>query len=260
MSSYQLEHVHSVAPQVAVFTRFSPHHLERHGSIERYLSLKHRIFSNQSANDFAVVLNESPTPATMLAQVKRFAACNEDVAQLNIPVHQRENLAGALAAARCIDPEIGLHGLDLDEVFELPHRVEFLNSLNGVAFYNDSKATTPEATMAALNSFSTQEIALVLGGSGKEANEDQLIDQVVTRDLRSVILMGDSSERLAEMFKLKGFTRFHICESHREIVERALEVQPEVCLFSPAAPSFDRFESYIDRGESFRKALASFSS
>jgi len=258
VSSYQLEQIERFSPHIAVLTRFAPHHLERHGSMEAYFQLKSRLFMNQSESDFALILNENPQPALLTSQLLEFSADNAEVARLDMPEHQRENLAAALKAARCVDPAIDLQKIDLEEVTKLPHRIEDCGSIDGIQFYNDSKATTPIATISALKTFSEQNLVHIMGGSDTERDLDQLVTQLASQPVERVLIVGQSSLTLSKALRENGSIEFEVLSSLGEAIELAIQINPEICLFSPAAPSFDQFSSYIERGETFKKVLASY--
>jgi UDP-N-acetylmuramoylalanine--D-glutamate ligase len=251
VSSFQLEHAYEFKPHIGVFTRFAPHHLDRHKTLEAYFAAKCRLFARQTEGDFAVVQCDIGLPSNVHSQVFRFSA--EDL-RLDLPYHQRENLAGALKAARLIDTSITLEGIDVEESLRLPHRLEFVGEIEGVRFYNDSKATSPEATKAALLAFD-ETMVLISGGYDEGGDLAELARIIRDRDVQAIFLMGQTKRSSARSLKAVGYHQFWPVESLREAVEEALELKPRICLFSPAAPSFDRFRNYQERGESFKEAV-----
>ncbi len=261
VSSYQLEHVEAFKPHIGVFTRFAPHHLDRHGSPERYFELKCRLFAHQSERDFAVVHREVAVrlPGWVRARVLPFSADDPDVRGLELPPHQRENVAAALKVARLIDPHISLQSVDLRRALQLPHRLEPVAEIDGVRFYNDSKATSPEATRAALRALAGEPLVLIAGGYD-EGVDPQLLARAVqdhAEDVRAVVLLGQTQKKWAQALRRIGFARVQTARSLRQALSEALKLRPRVCLFSPAAPSFDRHQSYEERGERFRQAVLS---
>jgi UDP-N-acetylmuramoylalanine--D-glutamate ligase len=261
VSSYQLEHVETFKPHIGVFTRFAPHHLDRHGSPESYFELKCRLFAQQDEGDFAVVHREVAVklPGWVRSRVLSFSADDPEVLGLPLPPHQRENVAAALKVARLIDPDASLKGVDLKRALHLPHRLEPVAEIDGVRFYNDSKATSPEATRAALRALAGEPLVLIAGGYD-EGVDPQLLARAIqdhAEDVRAIVLLGQTQEKWAQALLRVGFARVQTAQSLRQALSEALKLHPQVCLFSPAAPSFDRYPSYEERGERFRQAVLS---
>lgn len=257
VSSYQLEHVDTFKPHIGLFTRFAPHHLDRHGSLERYFALKCRLFAKQTEHDFAVIHHGVTLPDSTRARVLRFSAKDLEALPLNIYPHQRENLAGALQAARLLDPKITHERLDLKRVLHLPHRLEFVAEVGGVRFYNDSKATSSAATCAALSTFHDP-LVLILGGYEEGDNVRELAQTIQERDIQAVILLGQTRARWAREFTSLGYPRFRMVQSVDQAVAEVFQLRAHICLFSPAAPSFDQFRNYEERGEHFKRVVHSY--
>lgn len=254
VSSYQLEHVETLRPRVAVFTKFAPHHLDRHGTLERYFELKCRLFSRQTESDVAVVHEDINLPDNVRSRVIRFAS--RDVGD-DLPAHERENLAAALQAARAVDPRVSLHGMNIDRALRLPHRLEYVTEIDGVRFYNDSKATSPAATLAALAAFE-EPLVWIAGGYEEGADIGPLIQAVREQDVRAVFLVGQTQVKWARALSRAGYRRFRVVSDLSLAIAGTLRLhpRPRVCLFSPAAPSFDEYRNYEERGERFKEAIS----
>jgi UDP-N-acetylmuramoylalanine--D-glutamate ligase len=257
VSSFQLEHVSTFRPLIGIFTRFAPHHLDRHGSLENYFALKCRLFAHQTEDDYALVNQEITLPRHIRSQIRTFSADEAAVLPLEIPRHQREDLAGALMAARLIDPEIRYERLDMKSVFRLPHRLQFVAEVGGTRFYNDSKATSTAATLAALSAF-REPLVLILGGYDEAGDLHTLARVIQERDVQAVFLLGQTSERWVQAFRHLGYRHFHRVQNLDQAVEETLRLAPAVCLFSPASPSFDQFQNYEERGECFQQIVRSY--
>jgi UDP-N-acetylmuramoylalanine--D-glutamate ligase len=251
VSSYQLEYVKTLRPRAAVFTKFAPHHLDRHGTLERYFELKCRLFSRQTERDVAVVHEDVNLPDNVRSRVIPFSS--RDVSD-DLPAHQRENLAAALKAARAVDPRVSLRGINIDHALRLPHRLEYVTEVDGVRFYNDSKATSPAATLAALAAFE-EPLVWVAGGYDEGEDPAPLIQAVRARDVRAVFLIGQTRVKWACALSRAGYRRFRVAGDLSQAIAGALRLRPRICLFSPAAPSFDEYRNYEERGERFRQAL-----
>jgi UDP-N-acetylmuramoylalanine--D-glutamate ligase len=257
VSSYQLEHVETLRPRVAVFTKFAPHHLDRHGTLERYFELKCRLFAGQTERDVAVVHEDVNLPDWVRSRVITFSSqdMSDQTVGDDLPTHQRENLAAALNAARAIDPRVSLHGMNIGGALRLPHRLEYVTEIDGVRFYNDSKATSPTATLAALAAFE-EPLVWIAGGYDRGEDPAPLIQAVCTRDVRAIFLVGQTRVEWARALSRAGYQHFRVVSDLSQAIAGALRLRPRVCLFSPAAPSFDEYRNYEERGERFKEAVS----
>jgi UDP-N-acetylmuramoylalanine--D-glutamate ligase len=260
VSSYQLEHVDVFSPLVGVLTRFAPHHLQRHGSVENYLDIKSKLFKEQSPDDFAIVHAEIELPNRVCSNVISFDGDVLSDEIFSMPEHQRENISAAILAASALDPSISLDQIDLEAAIKLPHRLEFVTTINEMSFYNDSKATTPEATCAALRAFSEDEVVLILGGSDSEGDSENLVEEIKSHNLSQIYLLGESSDRYSKLLKKAKVSNVKVVSELSAAVEGASNTGASVCLFSPASPSFDEYENYEARGEFFKEVLRSHAS
>jgi UDP-N-acetylmuramoylalanine--D-glutamate ligase len=255
VSSYQLEHITSFKPHVGVFTRFAAHHLGRHGSLQEYFQLKCNLFKNQTGTDFAVIHNDIALSEDVHSKIIPFSAQDIQLKNIQLARHQQENLAGALKAAQQIDPALSLNGLDIKQVFQLPHRIEYVAEFNGVRFYNDSKATSPEATQAALETFREKPLVLILGGHDSEGDPLELVQEISRQRIERVLLVGETQGRFARLFQKIDYTRYESVRDLSQAIEISLNLKPKVCLFSPGSPSFDQFRNYEERGDYFKALL-----
>ncbi|MFQ6118104.1 MAG: Mur ligase family protein, partial [Candidatus Bipolaricaulia bacterium] len=254
VSSFQLETIEEFHPWVSLFLNFAPDHLERHGSLENYFRAKCRIFENQTGGDFAII-----TPSLLpLLPPLRPRTVELDVesvpTRLELFPHQREDLAAALCAARLVDAEIDLSLIDLGKALALPHRLELVAEIDGIRFYDDSKATNVAATLAAIDSFPGRGLTLILGGRGKGESFSPLAERVKERGIR-VLLIGEAAREIARELERVGYEEFRFIRDLREGVRLALELGREVCLLSPACASFDLFADYGERGRTFQRAV-----
>lgn len=252
VSSFQLEHVETFRPHVGVLTRFSPHHLDRHGTPERYFQAKARLFRNQTDRDTAVVHPEAPALPGLKSRLQLISPHRVDG---DWPLHHRENLSAALIAAQWIDPSVSLGDLDIGPALQLPHRLEPVAHVGGTRFVNDSKSTTPTATLAAIRAFPDTSLALVLSGRSQGEDLQELTDEIAKRPPEVVYLMGDARPRWMRTLRAIGCRRIRPIATFDQLVRSVRRIQPEVCLFSPGAASFDQFRSYVDRGEQFKAAV-----
>jgi UDP-N-acetylmuramoylalanine--D-glutamate ligase len=167
------------------------------------------------------------------------------------------NLAGAMAVARYFGVEDKWISSCLSDFKALPHRLELVAEINGVRWYNDSKATTPEGAITALEAFDQPQI-IIAGGYDKHIPFDDLGRKIAQR-AKAVILMGETSQKIADAIRQRNTqyamrnTQIEIVNSLAEAVERArkLAVSGDVVLLSPACASYDMFENFEHRGREY---------
>jgi UDP-N-acetylmuramoylalanine--D-glutamate ligase len=285
LSSFQLQVVEELRPRGSALLNLTPDHLDRHPSFERYAAAKARIFQNQSEGDFAVVNADDPEAmrAARSARVPLFtfslqrespqrqatAVGGEGGFELRLPgqpveryaltnraLRGRHNLQNAMAAALLargaqLSPESVQHGLDA--FGGLPHRLESVRTLSGVEWINDSKATNVDSSVVALNALQGG-IWLIAGGRGKGAPYRPMVDASRGK-LKGVLTIGQDAARIEEAFG-SDFSIYR-CQTLERAVERArtLAENGDRVLLSPACASFDQFQSFEDRGDTFKRLV-----
>jgi len=292
ISSFQLEQM-TISPDVAAILNVTPNHLDRHGTMKAYSAAKRRILEFQHPKDTAI-LNRADAgswilrgavlgrlvsfgidafPAeqegTFLADgVLYLRKDGEEIALLRrdqIQLRGEHNVMNILAAFA-----IGYAaGLPLDamrsaaqEFHGVEHRLEFVREWNGAQWYNDSIATAPERTMAAIHSFS-EPIVLLLGGRDKNLPWEELA-ALVRQRVEHVILFGEATEKIASVLtEAAGPLPLTLerCKGLREAVQAAASVAGpgSIVLFSPGGTSFDQFYDFEERGKAFRKWVSELS-
>ena len=141
--------------------------------------------------------------------------------------------------------------------FKAPeHRLEKVRELNGITFYNDSKATNPEASIVAIDSFNNQDVALILGGRDKNTDLTEMCHSI-NKHIKTVLLIGEATERFEKNLKKNGFSNIIKERTMEEAIDKAISLKPDVVLLSPACASFDMFKSYEHRGEVFKDYVLS---
>jgi len=285
ISSFQLETAVEFHPQIAVILNITPDHLDRHGSFEQYVREKEKIFARQDVNDF-LVLNADDKNTQMAAgraksqvfwfsgarpHVKRGTFVHKNVIVfvpqegaamepvlplVEIPLkgaHNVENVLAAVCAAR-------LAGVSAESIREsvksfeaVEHRLQFVATVNGVDYYNDSKATNVDATMKAVASF-TGGIHLILGGKDKDSDYTLLADLLRER-VKVVYTIGSAAEKIGR--QLQGVTKIVEVSTLENAVRLAAKAAQtgEIVLLAPACASFDQFENYGHRGRVFVEAV-----
>lgn len=284
ISSFQLEQM-TLSPNVAAILNITPNHLDRHGTMEIYTAVKKRLIDFQTKNDVAVLCRDDPGSWNLRHAVRGkltsfgFSSLPEgmdgtylagDILHLrhrnvDIPLLRKDalNLRGDhnvmnVLAAFAIGESAGFK-LDsmleaADEFQGVPHRLEFIREWNGVHWYNDSIATAPERTMAAIRSFN-EPIVLLLGGRDKNLPWNELAD-LVHRRVDHVILFGEAANKIySALQKYEGNFSITNCKKLAEAVREAARIASpgDVVLLSPGATSFDEFRDFEERGEVYKK-------
>ena len=265
ISSYQLEAVVKFRPRIAVILNIQPDHLERHRTLEEYIRQKSRIFLNQTFEDYLVYNGDDPQVKEMVkkAKAKLVPFSKEQIKILplspeKIKIPGRHNLENALAATSVAD----LCGISKEVVAEVlrtfagvEHRIEFVTEVNGIKFYNDSKATNPDSTMVALETFAGKEIILILGGREKGVNLGPLCEKI-KESVKAVVLVGESAKVFELALRQVGYLSFyHAGFSMEEAVKKSFSLASfgDLVLLSPACASFDMFANFEERGKVFKE-------
>ena len=285
LSSFQLETIKDFRANVAICLNVTPNHLDRYDSFADYAAAKHRIFLNQTADDVAVLSADDEITSTwdkglkanvVFFSVKREldeglflrgrdlvcrSAGKEKVLTTRDEIflrglHNVENVLASFAAGLAC-------GADPDSMREtvasfkgVEHRIEFVTEIDGVKFYNDSKATSVDATSKALQALSegNGKTVLILGGRGKNAPYAPLID-LIESSVRAIVLIGEDADNIET--QLGGHAEMIRAESMERAVAKSFEnARPgDSVLLAPACASFDMFRSFEERGEVFKKAV-----
>jgi UDP-N-acetylmuramoylalanine--D-glutamate ligase len=288
VSSFQLETTYEFHPEIAVILNITPDHLDRHGTFENYAAAKERIFARQTADD-ALVLNADDEVAKgtaaraksrifwfsrtkvvrqgafVLNGVILFRAAEqatsgqgaEPVMKVEeIPLkgaHNVENVLAAVCAARLAGVDAETIRAAVMQFQAVEHRLEFVATLNGVEYYNDSKATNVDAAMKAIEAFPGG-IHLILGGKDKNSDYRQM-RALLTERVKAVYTIGAAADKI--FTHIDGAVPMVTAGTLEQAVARAGAVaQPgEIVLLAPACSSFDQFENYEHRGRVFKETV-----
>jgi UDP-N-acetylmuramoylalanine--D-glutamate ligase len=284
VSSFQLETVEEFHPWIAVVLNITPDHLDRHGSFESYAAAKARITEKQTAEDF-LVLNAEDKAAQMVAlktkaqifwfsgrrPIKQGAFVHGESilfvpregakAEPVMPVsdihlkgsHNVENVLAAVCATRLAKIPAESIRASVAGFAAVEHRLELVKIVNGVEFYNDSKATNVDAAMKAVASFAGG-IHLILGGKDKDSDYT-LMSGMLKERVKIVYTIGSAAEKIER--ELQGVVKIVSAETLQVAVAKAAKAAAtgDVVLLSPACSSFDQFENYEQRGRVFRQLV-----
>jgi UDP-N-acetylmuramoylalanine--D-glutamate ligase len=247
VSSFQLETIKNFKPKIAVILNLTPNHLDRYNNMQEYLDAKKRIFMNQDKRDFLVLNADEPVLKPAASESKSKIIFFDKEAGLN----PNQNAVIAVGKILGIKPEKML-GV-FREFKGIEHRMEEVEEINGVKFINDSKATTADSAIWAINNISTP-IVLIAGGRHKGINY-RVILKAAKNKVKQAFLIGEAKDIIAA--DLSGAFPIAKVDSLKDAVIGSYELaQPGDCvLFSPMCSSFDMFRDYEQRGEAFKKIV-----
>jgi UDP-N-acetylmuramoylalanine--D-glutamate ligase len=266
LSSYMLEHLREMrfSPHVAVVTMIASDHLAWHGSLEAYIDAKRNIIRFQGPDDVAVLNEENPPAAGFAAEapgrIIYFGLKNRRKFELLVPgEHNQLNAQAAFAAATIFGADFTMAQAALSDFAGLPHRLQRIAEIAGVAYYNDSIATIPDAAMAALESFPPKKVIHIVGGYGADIPITAMCAQIVAR-AKVVLCIGQTGPAIAEMLEqssLQNAAASYRCGDLATAVSiaRQIAVKGDIVLLSPGFKSFDQYVNFEQRGEEFVKRV-----
>ncbi|MBM81620.1 MAG: UDP-N-acetylmuramoyl-L-alanine--D-glutamate ligase [Planctomycetaceae bacterium] len=285
LSSFQLEDLDRIeaSPNIAVVTNLTPNHLDRHGTIEEYRRCKQTIVRWQSDRDTAVLNGDDNDVSAWPSNGHRVYFGQDrtngngvydnrnDSAQivegnqtrefplakhLKVPgQHNFSNAMGAIAAALAAGVGLDQVGPGIAAFSGLPHRLQLVGEYEGRRFYNDSIATTPESSIAALQAIDAP-IVLLAGGYDKKIDLSPMVD-AIAENARAVALMGQTATQLQQLLKTNNEqTNTKVCSNFPESFEWAWQISRpgDAVLLSPGCASYGWFDSFVDRGRQFAAA------
>jgi UDP-N-acetylmuramoylalanine--D-glutamate ligase len=285
LSSFQLETIRDFHANVAICLNVTPNHLDRYDSFTDYAAAKHRIFLNQTEDDVAVLNADNEITGSwadgLKANVVLFSVENELKEGLFLRerdlvcrangkekvlttrdeiflrgLHNVENVLASLAAGLVCGASPDSMRETIASFKGVEHRIEFVDEIDGVRFYNDSKATSVDATVKALEALSEGDgkIVLILGGKGKGAPYSPLVP-LIERSVSTLILIGEDADNIES--QLRGTADIFSAESMDDAVAMSLRAadRGDAVLLAPACASFDMFKSFEERGTTFKNAV-----
>ena len=280
ISSFQLETIETFRPKVSAILNITPDHLNRHKTMECYIDTKFRIAENQTKDDLCVLNYEDGVlrerAAELSCAVEFFSSRqkianglyqneNHDIvdgmtgevlmnmSESNISGdHNCENIMAAILITRKLGAPMDLIIEVVKNFRAVEHRLEFVKSVAGVDYYNDSKGTNPDAAIKAIQSMTCPTI-LIGGGYDKDSQFDDWIAHFDGK-VKSLILLGETAEKIARAADHQGFHAYEFTDSLQGAVTRAAELAEagDAVLLSPACASWDMFDSYEQRGNMFK--------
>jgi UDP-N-acetylmuramoylalanine--D-glutamate ligase len=286
VSSFQLETIRGFRPKVAVILNITPDHLDRHRTFQAYVDAKARIFENQQVDDFAVLNADDPTCVDLAGRTRAkiiwfsrkreveqgaFVRKGEIVfrdsrgEQTIVPVsevplkgvHNVENVLAAICAGALMGCSPESIRSAVREFKAVEHRLELVANVNGVDYYNDSKATNVDATIKALESFPAN-IHLILGGKDK-GSDYTVLNRLLRERVKAVYTIGAAAEKIQS--QIVGAAKIVRAVTMEKAVKEASSAarRGEIVLLAPACASFDQFQNYEHRGRVFKELVMNLS-
>ncbi|MDZ5508201.1 UDP-N-acetylmuramoyl-L-alanine--D-glutamate ligase [Enterococcus cecorum] len=279
LSSFQLKGTQSFHPHIAVITNLYEAHIDYHQTRADYVASKWKIQANMTADDY-LVLNWQQEEVrelakTTQAQVVAFSTTEKvdgaylldgnlyykdelvmPADQLGVPgSHNIENALAAIAVAKLMHVENSAIQTALSQFHGVKHRTQFIKEIAGVRYYNDSKATNILATQKALAGFDLSKVVLLAGGLDRGNSFDALIPSL--KDLKAIILFGETKDKLADAAKQAGITSITMTENVETAVPIAAKLAQagDIVLLSPANASWDQYPNFEVRGDKFIAAI-----
>ena len=279
ISSYQAQMTEKFRAKIACWTNFTPDHIDWHGGLENYFKAKAKIFLPPQEPEYAILNAQDSRLNEFAKECKNVIFFDEETSNEgcsivnNVICYKGEEI---IALKDC--PLVGHHnyqnimcgiiiakllGMKKEDIraqimsFKAPeHRLEKVREMDGITFYNDSKATNPEASIVAIDSFNNVDVALILGGRDKNTDLTEMCHSI-NKHIKTVLLLGEATERFEENLVKNGFSNIIKERTMEDAIDKAISLKPDVVLLSPACASFDMFNSYEHRGDVFKKYVLS---
>jgi len=281
-SSFQLENVTKFHVHIAAILNISEDHLNRHKTMKNYIKAKQNISKNQTQKDFLLInaddkllmQNIPKTKAKIFyfSTKKQVCGCyvknnciyfndgineNKLLSLKYVKLVGEHNISNILCAILAVYLQTGHLFLlkNISSFYGVAHRIEFIRTISGVSFYNDSKATNIDSTLVALKSFKSN-IHLILGGSDKGYSFDKLFE-MLPKNVVQIIACGQTAQKIMDSAKKYEFYNIKIANNLKVAVDicKIDAKNGEVVLLSPACASFDQFKNFEERGNIFKKIV-----
>lgn len=281
LSSFQLESIDKFKPKVSAILNFTEDHMNRHHTMENYISAKSNIFKNQDEKDFCILNYDDEMVRELEDKIKakviffsRKKELKEGIyldkddnivinidkkitllnkKELSLPGnHNLENAMAAIAISYVLNVDLEVIKNILKSFASVSHRQEFVRDINNIKFINDSKGTNPDSTIKAIESYN-RPIVLIAGGKDKGSKFDDLLD-IAKNKVRALVLMGETSHIIEKCAREKGFKHIYIVNDMKEAVKTSYDIaiKDDIVLLSPACASWDMYKSFEVRGDDFK--------
>lgn len=280
LSSFQIYTSKTFKPQIALFINYAPDHIDWHGSEEAYYEAKASLFTGYKSPAWSVLNacdpkvmeiknhteskvvyfgREMPTTSVYIQKnsiVYKNKGRIENIIDLKdislIGKHNYQNIMASIAIAKIV-------GIDTDVIrstiaaFKPPeHRLEYVDTIDGIDFYNDSKATNCDSAICAMDAFENKKVVLIAGGKDKGTDLSEFVNSV-KKHVSAVVLIGEAADRFQEALESFGYKNIYRTDTLENAIDKAFDLKTGAVLFSPACASFDMFKNYEERGRTFKE-------
>ncbi|MFA7208911.1 MAG: UDP-N-acetylmuramoyl-L-alanine--D-glutamate ligase [Parcubacteria group bacterium] len=262
LSSYQLDDIR-YSPNIAVMLNLFPEHMNYHGGVEKYYAAKSNIVKFQNQTDVCVFNQKDRELEKRLAglNVKKVPFNGIGLGDIKVPLlgkHNVENIKAAIAVADVLGISKNTIKQGIEGFRSLPHRLELVGEFQGIRFYDDAISTTPESTMAAIDSLEDVD-TIFLGGLDRGYDFLKLAVAIDKSKVRNIAFFPDSGKKIAAALRKKSKKKYHILHTGEmdEAVEFAFaNSRPGgICLLSTASPSYSVWKNFEEKGDAFKKAI-----
>lgn len=265
LSSFQLEALPQIgtSPHIALVTNLAPNHLDRHGTMQAYGDAKKNIFRFQDSQDVLILNQADAEVASWKSEAHGmvdFFWPEDEPFELSVcGTHNQTNAQAAWAVARRMGVDRQTAQDALLEFSSLPHRLQLVAQRNSIRYFNDSKCTTPDGAIVALESFPPRTTVLIAGGYDKGTSFDQL-GQCIAHRAKALLLIGATTERIQQATQACQDGELPVIETasslaHAVELASSLAESGDTVLLSPACASYDMFTNYEQRGNEFTRLV-----
>lgn len=282
LSSFQLETIHEFCPDISAILNITPDHLNRHHTMENYINIKKSIAKNQNTKNLCILNYEDEHTrlfgTELSTRIMYFSSerrlrnglylegdyilyskdgntekiCNVNELQI-LGKHSYENIMAGVGIAIEVGVPLELIRKAITSFKAVEHRIEYVDTIDGVKYYNDSKGTNPDASIKAVKAMKSPTI-LIGGGYDKGSNFDQWIKSFEGR-IKTLVLMGETAEKIADTARKYGFNNIIMVQNLKEavLVSAKEAKEGDAVLLSPACASWGMFDNYEQRGKMFKE-------
>lgn len=284
LSSFQLEQTVTFKPKVALILNITPDHIDWHGSMKSYMNSKFKIFRNQNRNDYLVLNYDDVNLRALKGKTNSneiFFSQKEildrgiylkgnsiyyndkeekkilDINEIKIPgKHNIENIMGVVGLSIAAGVPVELIRDEIVKFKGVEHRIEYVKTIKGVKYYNDSKGTNMESTIKAIEALDGP-LILIAGGYDKGSTFDELIMEFKNKG-KTLIVFGATKDRFVDAAKRNGFENLFLVHDLKEAVELShrMAIEDDTVLLSPACASWDMYKNFEERGNHFKELVA----
>lgn len=285
-SSFQLENTRDFKPKVSVILNITPDHLNWHKTYENYINAKKKVLINQTGEEYTVLNYDDPLLREIGKDIrsnivwfsvdnkldrgayidKGYIVINDgnrihEVVKIEeiriLGKHNLENILASVSVGWIMGLDIGGMGNIVRNFKGVEHRIEYVATIDGVKFYNDSKGTNPDASIKAVLAVNPP-IILIAGGQDKGSEFDSFIESFGNR-VKSLVLLGETKEKIRDTALRHGFTDIHLVSNMKEAVYKSFQLAEagDNILLSPACASWDMYSSFEVRGYDFKSCVKS---